>query len=144
MISADKEAEILRVYHAEKWKVGTIARQLGVHHGTVRRVLAQAGQAPGLEMVRASMIEPYLPFVQETLKKYPTLCASRLYEMVRQRGYPGGADHFRHMVSRYRPRLLSVMRKRGKVAMVQSGNFLAFRFLALAFEAERSLASLSR
>ena len=103
MISAEKTAEILRVYHAEKWKVGTISRQLGVHHDTVRRVLAQAGQAPGLEMARPSMIEPFVPFLVQTLEKYPTLRASRLYEMVRQRGYGGGPDHFRHLIARYRP-----------------------------------------
>ena len=39
----DIEAQILRYHHAEKWTVGTIARQLHVHHGEVRRVLAQAG-----------------------------------------------------------------------------------------------------
>jgi len=39
----DIEAQILRYYHAEKWTVGTIARQLHVHHSVVRRVLAQAG-----------------------------------------------------------------------------------------------------
>jgi len=103
MISPHKEAEILRVYHAEKWKVGTIARQLSIHHDVVRRVLAQAGQAPGTQMVRPSMIEPYLPFITETLEKYPTLCASRIYEMVRERGYRGSPDHFRHMIARYRP-----------------------------------------
>jgi transposase len=103
MISREKEAEILRVFHAEKWKVGTIARQLGVHHDTVRRVLAQAGQAPGTQWVRPSMIEPFVPFMRATLEKYPTLRASRLYEMVRQRGYPGGLDHFRHLIARYRP-----------------------------------------
>ena len=47
MITPERTAEILRLYHAEKWKPGTIARQIGVHHTTVRRVLAEAGQAPG-------------------------------------------------------------------------------------------------
>src|SRR5207249_12299790 len=42
-IPPDLEAQILRYYHVEKWRVGTIARQLHVHHGTVERVLAQAG-----------------------------------------------------------------------------------------------------
>ena len=28
-IAQDLEAQILRYYHAEKWRVGTIARQLG-------------------------------------------------------------------------------------------------------------------
>ena len=39
MIGREREAEILRLFHAEKWKLGTIARQLGLHHTTVRRVL---------------------------------------------------------------------------------------------------------
>ena len=39
----DIEAQILRYYHAEKWTIGTIARQLHVHHSVVQRVLAQAG-----------------------------------------------------------------------------------------------------
>ena len=47
MITPERAAEILRLLHAEKWKPGTIARQLGVHHSTVRRVLAQAAKPRG-------------------------------------------------------------------------------------------------
>ena len=43
VISPDREAEILRYYHVERWRAGTIARQLGIHHNVVSRVLAQAG-----------------------------------------------------------------------------------------------------
>jgi transposase len=103
MITPARTAEILRLYHAEKWKPGTLARQLGVHHDTVRRVLAQAGQAPGLDATRPSMTDPFVPLIEQTLAKYPTLRASRLYAMVRERGYAGGPDHFRHVVARYRP-----------------------------------------
>lgn len=42
-ISDETEAQILRYYPVEKWRVGTIARQLHVHHSVVRRVLSQAG-----------------------------------------------------------------------------------------------------
>src|SRR5581483_9000627 len=51
-----------------------------------------------------SMADPFVPFILETLGQYPTLRASRLYRMVRERGYPGGPDHFRAIVARYRPR----------------------------------------
>ena len=37
------EAQILRYYHAERWRVGTIATQLQLHRDTVARVLCQAG-----------------------------------------------------------------------------------------------------
>jgi transposase len=104
MIPPELEAKILRLYHAEKWRIGTIATQVGVHHSTVRRVLAQAQIPAGHQTLRPSIAEPYLAFLVATLKKYPKLRASRLYEMVRQRGYPGGPDHFRSIVARYRPR----------------------------------------
>ena len=42
-IPPELEAQILRYYHVEKWRINTIARQLRVHHSTVQRVLAQAG-----------------------------------------------------------------------------------------------------
>lgn len=103
-ISDELEAKILRYYHVEKWRVGTISRQLGVHHNTVERVLVQSG-IPKAKLTRGpSIIEPFLPFVLETLKKYPTLTASRLYAMVCERGYKGGGDHFRHLIALHRPR----------------------------------------
>ncbi|MGH8578520.1 MAG: IS21 family transposase, partial [Gammaproteobacteria bacterium] len=104
MISRALEAEILRLYHTEHWPIGTLATQLRLHHATVRRVLAQAGLPAAQETVRPSMVEPYLAFIVETLTKFPTLRASRLYQMVRERGYPGAADHFRTLVARLRPR----------------------------------------
>lgn len=104
MISKEREAQILRLYHAEHWRVGTIARQLGVHHTTVQRVLAQAGIPSQTLTARPSVADPYIPFIVETLSKYPRLCASRVFEMVRERGYTGGPDHFRRIVARLRPR----------------------------------------
>jgi transposase len=104
MISREIEAEILRLYHAEGWRVGTLARQLHVHRSVVRRVLAQAGIALRAQRPRPSMLDPYAAFIQDTFVHYPTLRASRLYQMVRERGYRGGPDHFRHCVARWRPR----------------------------------------
>ncbi len=102
-ISPETEAQILRYYHAERWRIGTIATQLCVHHGTVLRVLTQAG-LPRLGVPRrASRLDPYLPFLRETLEQFPTLTASRLYAMVKERGYPGRPDHFRHLVALHRP-----------------------------------------
>ena len=39
MISAEQVAEIRRLFHAEHWKVGTIATQLDLHPDTVRTAL---------------------------------------------------------------------------------------------------------
>jgi transposase len=103
VITKEREAEILRLHHAEKWPIGTIAAQLKVHHTTVQRVLAQAGVPAKLVSPRPSKVDPYIPFLLETFAKFPALCASRLFQMVRERGYPGRPDHFRRVVSRLRP-----------------------------------------
>ena len=104
VIAPDIEAQILRYHHAEKWKVGTIARQLHVHHSTVRRVLAQAGLPQAGPPPRPSQIDVYLPFIRQTLETFPTLTASRLYAMAHERGYRGSPDHFRHLIACHRPR----------------------------------------
>ena len=102
-ISPELEAQILRYYHVEKWTIGTIATQLKVHHGTVTRVLTQAGLPRIGRPPRPSRIDPYLPFIRQTLEAFPSLTASRLYLMVRERGYRGGPDHFRHLIACHRP-----------------------------------------
>lgn len=104
MISREQEATILRLYHAEKWSVGTIARQLGLHHATVRRALTRSGILQPVRRRRPSKLDDYLPMLTRTLEQYPELTASRLYEMARQRGYQGSPHHFRHWVALYRPR----------------------------------------
>lgn len=127
MIPPELEAEILRLHHAEKWPVGTIASQLHVHHDAVRRALLREGK-PKAAITRASMLDPYLPFVIETWKRYPTLTARRIYDMVCERGYPGGPDHFRHRVAglRPRPKAEAYLRLRtlpGEQAQVDWGHF---------------------
>ncbi len=128
MIAADIEAEILRLHHAERWPIGTIARQLSLHHSTVRRVLAQAGIAAGRQSARRSMADPYLDFITQTLERYPRLSAARLFAMVQGRGYAGGPDHFRSVVARMRPRrpaeaYLRLRTLPGEQAQVDWGHF---------------------
>lgn len=103
MIPDELAQKILRLHFVEKWTVGTIAAQVAVHHTTVRRVLESQGIASRLA-VRPSLADPFLPFLHETLEKYPTLPASRLFAMVQERGYTGTAPHFRRVIARLRPR----------------------------------------
>ena len=104
IVSLDVEAQVLRLHHAEKWPVGTIAAQLGVHHDTVRRILAKSGVAASAGLGRPTKLDPYLPFVVGVLEKYPKLAASRVFSMVRDRGYPGSPSRVRKAVARLRPR----------------------------------------
>ncbi len=43
-ISQELEEKILRYFYVEKWCVGTIATQLGLHQGRVDPVLSHAGR----------------------------------------------------------------------------------------------------
>lgn len=130
MLSAENRARIQRLFYAEKWKIGTIALQLSLHHSTVRRVLGAEGsksRGPG-----ARLIDPHLPFVREVLEQYPRLTASRLYAMVRERGYTGGPDHFRHLISGLRPAktqeaYLRLRALPGEQAQVDWGHFGTMR-----------------
>jgi transposase len=103
MTHDDLRADVLRLYHAEAWPIGTIARALGVHHDTVSRVLQSEGLPP-IRTERAKLIDPYLPFIRQMLGQFPRLQAQRLFDMCVDRGYPGGPDHFRHVVRSLRPR----------------------------------------
>jgi transposase len=104
MISKETEAEIVRLYHGERWPIGTIASQLGLHHTTVQRVLRHTGVDAKVVAPRPSMVDPFVPFIIEQLGKYPDLRSSRLFVMIKERGYLGGPDHFRRIIGRLRPK----------------------------------------
>lgn len=127
-IDKEAEAKILRYHFVEQWRTGTIATQLGIHHSTVDRVLAQAGLPKVARTRRGSIIDPYLPFIIDTLREFPTLTAARLYNMAKQRGYPGGPSLFRQRISELRPRKLPEAYLRlktlpGEQAQVDWGSF---------------------
>lgn len=103
-ITAEIEAEIVRLHSAERWPIGTIARQLEIHHSVVRRVLGRKELVGPSLSERPSIVDPYLPFIHEQLARYPTLSASRLLAMLKERGYPGQKSRLREVVARLRPR----------------------------------------
>ncbi|HNN97758.1 MAG TPA: IS21 family transposase [Pseudomonadota bacterium] len=103
MISTELLAHILRLHTQEKWTVHAIAKHLRLHHSTVRRALAK-GAIPATSRARPSLSDPFVPFIKQSLERYPGLSAARLYQMVRERGYPGCAGHFRAIVARHRPK----------------------------------------
>jgi transposase len=128
VIPADLSAKILRLYKAERWRVGTIARQLHVHRDTVRRVLAQAGDPAPASPLRPSRVDPYRAFILQTLQRFPTLTAARLFAMVHERGYRGSPEHFRHVIAGMRPRpsaeaYLRLRTLPGEQAQVDWGHF---------------------
>ena len=97
------EIEIRRLYFAEHWKKGTIVTQLGVHHDVVERVVGPLGPEPKNGEPRATVLDPYRDFVKETLGRYPSLVATRIYDMLGERGYTGSLRTLRRFVLPHRP-----------------------------------------
>lgn len=97
------EAEIRRLHFAEHWPVGTIAKQLAIHEDVVHRVLRLSErQRPAHP--RPKLVDPYAGFIGETLERYPTLRSTRLFDMLRPRGYAGSVRTLREYVALVRPR----------------------------------------
>ena len=128
MITPAQRAEIRRLYYGEHWKIGTIAAQLGLHRETVRAAVEQASGGVRRSLYRPSALDPYLPFIRDTLATYPRLRATRIHEMVRQRGYPGSVFQVQRLVRRLRPETTRAVYRRvvtlaGESAQVDWGSF---------------------
>ena len=95
--------EIRRLHDVEHWKRGTISAELGVHSDVVDRVLDRGASRALVAPPRTSLIAPFESFIGETLKSHPRLRATRLFDMIRMRGYTGGIAILRRHVSEVRP-----------------------------------------
>lgn len=102
-VPPEVEVEIRRLFFAEHWPVGTIARQLNVHDDVVRRVTGLLSPRRVLPE-QPRIVAPYEAFIAEQLERYPTLLATRIYDMVRDRGYTGSVRTIREHVAKVRPR----------------------------------------
>src|SRR5213075_2803293 len=91
-----------RYFFAEHWKIGTIAQELSVHPDAVRHAIESDRFRRG-PALRASIVDPYLEFVRQTLDQHPRLRATRIYQMIRERGYSGSIIQLRRSVARLRP-----------------------------------------
>jgi hypothetical protein len=103
MISPEIRVQIRRCFYAEHWKIGTIALQLGLHADTVRQAI-EVESFHRAEQLSSSILDPYREFLRQTLDQYPRLRATRLHQMIRDRGYTGSIRQLRRAVAGLRPR----------------------------------------
>jgi transposase len=101
VIELETVARIRQLYYGEHWRVGTIAAELGLHHETVEGALrdeTRVRPAP-----RPSRFDPFVGFAREALEKYPRLRATRLWQMLRERGCTLSVRQVRDRVKALRP-----------------------------------------
>jgi transposase len=102
MINNETRTQIRHWFYAEHWKIGTIAQELGLHPDAVRHAL-ETEQFNRAKVLRPCLTDPYLEFLQQTLVSHPRLRATRIYQMIRERGYTGSVVQLRRVVARLRP-----------------------------------------
>src|SRR5713101_5694859 len=128
MIPPAQHAEIRRLFYAEHWRVGTIASTLGVHPDTVRRAIEHDRFVRIGAQIRPSLLDPYKAFITATLDQYPRLRATRLFAMLRDRGFAGSVVQLRRYVRAVRPTAraeayLRLETLRAEQAQIDWGNF---------------------
>ena len=102
MISPETRAQIRRYFYAEHWKVGTIATELNIHPDAVHNAI-ESERFKSAQLPRTSIVDPYGEFIRLTLEQHPGLRATRIHQMVRDRGYSGSIVQLRRTVARLRP-----------------------------------------
>ena len=103
MITTELKVEIRRLFFAEHWKIGTIAAMLGLHAETVKAAI-EWERFGSSKIARAKLTDPYIPFIEKTLESYPRLRATRIHQMLVERGYTGSVAQVRRAVAGLRPR----------------------------------------
>jgi hypothetical protein len=104
MITPETRAQIRRYFYAEHWKIGTIASELSVHPDTVRNAI-ESERFRNTPPLRASLVDPYADFIRQTLDQHPRLRATRIYQMIQDRGYTGSVVQLRRTVAQLRPQI---------------------------------------
>jgi transposase len=128
MIPPELCTKIRRLFYAEHWRVGTIARTLGVHPDTVQRAIERDRFVRTGSQIRPSLLDPYKAFMTATLEQYPRLRATRLYWMLRDRGFAGSVLQVQRYVRTVRPAAraeayLRLDTLKAEQAQVDWGNF---------------------
>jgi len=129
MISHEQESRVIVLFSEKGMSIGDIAKEFKIHRETVRRILSRRGfQEEALKSLHRGMIFPFIPFIRETLEKYPNMNAARLWNMCCDLGYKGGSDHFRAQIRTLRPKkiaeaFLALRTLPGEQAQVDWGHF---------------------
>jgi transposase len=130
MLPAAIQAEILRLRYAERWGYSQIARHLGIHRESVRKVAVRRSVAltPAPPAPRTTVVTPFRSRLQALLTEDPARPAVTIFQVLRAEGYRGGISALRGAVRRLRPSVtpaafVSLTFGRAEAAQVDWGEF---------------------
>ena len=130
--------EMVGAYSAEDWhmiremrengmSISGIARTMGISRATVRKYLSMEKPAKYSRKGRRSIIAPYTGSVRDRINRY-NLSAVRIYEELREKGYPGSYTTVKDLCRNIRRQrsIMAVYRyetEPGKQSQVDFGEF---------------------
>ena len=130
MLAAAIQAEILRLHYAERWGYSQIARHLGIHRESVRKVARRrsVALAPAPPAPRTTVVTPFRARIQALLTEDPVRSAVTIFQGLRAEGDRGGISALRGAVRRLRPSavpaaMATLTFGRGEAAQVDWGEF---------------------
>lgn len=82
----------IKVLKAQGYSQRAVARKMGLHRDTVRRVWDEGEPRKYRRGPRASKLDGFKELLLSRLGSHPGLCATRLYREIRGRGFAGGYE----------------------------------------------------
>ena len=90
--------QTLILMHHEGGSIRQISRQFHLGRNTVRRILRAHAQRRDIghevlskRLLRTSKLDEFDPEIKKLLEKYPDLTGLRIYEELKEAGYPGAS-----------------------------------------------------
>lgn len=102
MITPEQRTEIRRLFYAEHHTINAIAASLGVHRETVSRAIDKEAFVTRSAVVRRRGVDSYLPLVREIYERIPLVRATRLLQMLEDRGFKGKVGQVRRALRELR------------------------------------------
>jgi transposase len=130
VISKDMEVRI-KAQLGEGFEKKEVARNLGIHKGTVDRVIERTShpetKRKDLKQPRATSIDPWRAYIDAKLEKFPKIRATALLSVMKKQGYLGSVYPIRDYCRQKRPRghqaFLSLRFLPGESAQVDWASF---------------------
>lgn len=104
MIKSDVTSKIRQLYFAEHFTVHAISEALGIHHATIKRAIGAKEFKRRPREKKETLLDPYRAHIEEKLALYPKLTATRLIQILKDRGYSGSLTTLRVYLAKERPR----------------------------------------
>ena len=131
MLTPEQQSEILAMHYGQKRSTRSIAQFLGVTRDSVRRVIQRRKVNLSIEPgVKASILDPYKPYILELLKRDPEIKSPAILNQLREQGYMGGisiVQYFlraeRGLPARKKEAFLRLEFAPGETAQVDWGEF---------------------